>query len=286
MLKLKFLFAFLLIQSQVFAWAQQGQPTPSIPSVAKPASTFNSLPEAQNRYGRGDVEIKKESKIAGENNANGLVCSVFTSNFEWLTLSFVLSMHTTYMVEPSCDEDYYYQLTMASIEAQARIPSGSNKTLRGGAHAYTMDVNLSPVNNQFFYIGNLRFSTTGSVRISILDALKKKTWNVASVVDAPYTTYSLRSKMHYIWNIGTLAHRLVAPNGDTYIMYAFTNEVATGLTRDTLIDLKDQLSLPPGWRYENALLNQTVTVRPAPIHDFAAEVLFDELNNFYVKYRL
>ena len=228
---------------------------------------------------------KIEAKVAGESNASGLVCTVFTSSFEWMTLSFVLSAHTTYMVEPTCNEAYYYKLTMASIAAQSRIPSGSNSTFRGGSHAYTMDVNLSPVNNQFFYIGDLRFSTTGAVRISILDALKKKTWNVAGVIDAPYSEYIFQSKIHYIWNIGTLIHRLVAPNGDTYIMYAYTNEVATGLTRDTLIDLKDQLALPAGWRYENALLNQTVTVRPAPIQNYAAEVMFDELNNFYVKYR-
>ena len=82
-----------------------------------------------------------------------------------------------------------------------------------------------------------------------------------------------------------MIHRLVAPNGDTYIMYAYTNEVAKDLKRDNLIDLGGQLRLPDGWRYENVLLNKTITVRPTPLNSFASGVIFDELNNFYVKYQ-
>jgi len=148
-----------------------------------------------------------------------------------------------------------------------------------------MDVNLSPVSNPFFSIGNLRLSKVGEVKIDLISAIKKKTWDIANVVNVTYSPFVLQSKIHYIWNIGTLIHRLVAPNGDTYIMYAYTNEVATDLRRETLIDLGGQLRLPEGWRYENVLLNKTITVRPTPFNDFGSDVLFDELNNFYVKYQ-
>jgi hypothetical protein len=165
------------------------------------------------------------------------------------------------------------------------VVSGSTKTFRGGAHAYTMDVNLSPVSNPFFYIGNLKFSKVGEVKISLLSAIQKKTWNIGNVVNMTYNPFELNSQIHFIWNIGTLIHRLVAPNGDTYIMYAYTNEVAKDLKRDNLIDLGGQLRLPDGWRYENVLLNKTITVRPTPLNSFASGVIFDELNNFYVKYQ-
>ena len=284
MLKLKLLVACVLMQSASFAWSQPTQQTPASAPAAAPAQSglLSNAPGGQTKLNASPRPVLDE---AASNNVTGLVCSIFISHFDLLSLSFVLTAYSTFKVEPSCNEDYYYGLTMASITAQSRIVSGSTKTFRGGAHAYTMDVNLSPVSNPFFSIGNLKFSKVGEVKIGLISAFKKKTWDIANVVKVNYSPFILQSKIHYIWNIGTLIHRLVAPNGDTYIMYAFTNEVATELKRETLIDLGGQLRLPEGWRYENVLLNKTITVRPTPFNDFGSDVLFDELNNFYVKYQ-
>ena len=267
MLKLKLLAAILLMQSSMLAWGQPTSPAPSSPLGAAP------------------MKPKPELNAAPMATTDGLICTVFIANFELSSLSFVLESYSTYKIEPSCNEDYFYSLTKASITAQSRVVSGSTKTFRGGAHAYTMDVNLSPVSNPFFYIGNLKFSKVGEVKISLLSAIQKKTWNIGNVVNMTYNPFELNSQIHFIWNIGTLIHRLVAPNGDTYIMYAYTNEVAKDLKRDNLIDLGGQLRLPDGWRYENVLLNNTITVRPTPLNSFASGVIFDELNNFYVKYQ-
>ena len=68
-------------------------------------------------------------------------------------------------------------------------------------------------------------------------------------------------------------------------MYAYTNEVSAEIKRETLIDLGGQLRLPEGWRYENTLLHKTITVRPTALNDYGVDVLFDELNNFYIKYQ-
>ena len=286
MLKLKLFIAFFLMQSSIFAWAQQtSQASPGLTPLPVDSAQPGIMSQSQATRSKLNPSPRVEMDGAAASNAKGLVCSVFISHFDWLSISFVLTAYSTYKVEESCNEDYYYGLTMASITAQSRIVSGSTKTFRGGAHAYTMDVNLSPVSNPFYYIGNLRFSNVGQVKISLLSALQKKTWDIANVVNVTYSPFVLQSKIHYIWNIGTLIHRLVAPNGDTYIMYAFTNEVATELKRETLIDLSGQLRLPDGWRYENVLLNKTITVRPTPFNDFGSDVLFDELNNFYVKYQ-
>jgi hypothetical protein len=284
MLKLKLLVACVLMQSASFAWSQPTQQAPASAPAAAPAQSglLSNAPGGQTKLNASPRPVLDD---AAANNVTGLVCSIFISHFDLLSLSFVLTAYSTFKVEPSCNEDYYYGLTMASITAQSRIVSGSTKTFRGGAHAYTMDVNLSPVSNPFFSIGNLNFSKVGEVKIGLLSAFKKKTWDIANVVNVTYSPFILQSKIHYIWNIGTLIHRLVAPNGDTYIMYAFTNEVATELKRETLIDLGGQLRLPEGWRYENVLLNKTITVRPTPFNDFGSDVLFDELNNFYVKYQ-
>jgi len=284
MLKLKLLVVCVLMQSSLFAWSQPTQQAPASAPAAAPAQSglLSNAPGGQTKL---NASPSSELDDSASNSVTGLVCSIFISHFDLLSLSFVLTAYSTFKVEQSCNEDYYYGLTMASITAQSRIVSGSTKTFRGGAHAYTMDVNLSPVSNPFFLIGNLKFSKVGEVKIGLISAIKKKTWDIANVVNVTYSPFILQSKIHYIWNIGTLIHRLVAPNGDTYIMYAYTNEVATELKRETLIDLGGQLRLPEGWRYENVLLNKTITVRPTPFNDFGSEVLFDELNNFYVKYQ-
>jgi hypothetical protein len=196
----------------------------------------------------------------------------------------VLSKYSTYKVEESCDTDYFYKITLASIDAQSQTFARSSRTLNGGAHAYTMDVNLSPVINKFFFIGNLRFSKVGEVRLNLFEAFKKRAWKIANVKDNPYTIFNMESNIHYIWNIGNLVHILIAPNGDRYIMYAFTNEVDRDLRWDNLIGLGSKLNLPTGWSYQNLLLSKTITVNPAPADDHRSVIIFDEFNNFYVKY--
>lgn len=284
MLKLKFLFAFFLMHSAMFAWGQQKQPsTLSSPAAAQssatPSTAFKSQPN------KAALKSQTDAALAGIMNARGLVCTIFAGAFDWWSLSYVVTIYSTYMVEPSCDEDYYYNLTVASIVAQTLATGSAVKVFRGGSHQFIMDVNLSTIRDSYFYIGNLRFSKNGEVRISIWDAIKKKTEIIAGLVDSPYAPYNYNSQIYYIWNIGTLAHRLVSPVGDTYIMYSFTNEVSTNLTRDALIELKDQLNLPPGWAFENFLVSETITVRSMPATGYISSVIFDELNNFYIKYQ-
>lgn len=274
----------------MLAWAQPTSPSPSSPPAAAPMppGTLSNAPVGQtkpNAQGKLTGQPRAELDGAPTATVSGLICTVFISKFELMSLSFVLTAYSTYKIEPSCNEDYFYGLTKASITAQSRVVSGSTTTFRGGAHSYTMDVNLSPVSNPFFYIGNLKFSKVGQVKIGLLSTIRKKTWNIGNVVNMTYSPFDLQSQVHYIWNIGTLIHRLVSPSGDTYIMYAYTNEVAKDLNRDNLIDLGGQLRLPDGWRYENVLLNKTITVRPTAFDDYTSEILFDELNNFYIQYQ-
>jgi len=291
MLKLKFLFAFFLMHSAMFAWGQGSQPpTSTSPAAAKSSSTpsTNSATPStapKSQAPKASSKSKTDLTAAGIKNASGVICTVFAGAFEWWSLSFVLTTYTTYMIEPTCDEDYYYSLTVATITAQTLASGGSVKIFRGGSHNFTMDVNLSSVRDPYFYIGNLRFSKNGEVRIKLWEAFKKRSESIAGLIDSPYVSYSYLSQIHYIWNVGTLAHRLVSPIGETYIMFSFTDEISTGLTRDKLINLKDQLSLPPGWKFENFLVSNTITVRPGPLQAYYSSVMFDELNNFYIKYQ-
>lgn len=284
MLKLKLLFACILMQSSMLAWGQPStQPQGMRPAVAPAQPGLHS--NAPNTLKKVEPSTKDELDDSASVSVDGIVCSIFSSHFDLFSLSFVLTSYSTYKVEKSCDEQYFYKITMASINAQSRVVTGSTRAFKGGAHAYTMDVNLSNVIHPFFSIGNLRFTKVGEVRINILEAIKKKTWDIANVVNITYSPLVLNSQIYYIWNVGTLIHRLVAPNGDTYIMYAYTNEIAKDINRNSLINLGGQLRLPEGWRYENVLLNKTITVKPTPLNNFGSVVIFDELNNFYVRYQ-
>jgi hypothetical protein len=272
MLKLKLLLASFLISFSVSSWGQQ--------TTAAPVQKQTTAAPVQNN---SPTTLPQFVNIAG------FTCSFYKSSFDLFSLSFVLSIYSTYKVEQSCDATYFYNLTLASMDAQSNTSTKSLLTLKGSAYGYTMDVNLSPVTNKFFYVGKLRFSKTGEVRFSIIDAIKNNAWSnalkIANVVNSSYTAFTLHSQMHYIWNIGSLAHELIAPNGDRYIMYTFTNQIATDLSRDNLIGLGSRLNLPAGWSYQNSLLSQTVTVYPTPLTNFQSMVVFDDFNNFYVKHK-
>lgn len=285
MLKLKLLLASYLMLSSMFALGQTDPQTGTVVSAESPTRS-GFLSKVSDRQIKGNVSQGPTLDISYLSNIQGLVCAIYIGRFDLFSMSLVLEMYSTFKVEPSCNESDYVGLTAASILAQSRVVTGSSQFIGGGIHAFTMDVNLTPVSNPFFSIGNLRFSKIGEVRIRILNAFKKKTLDLENVVNITYSPFTLNSKIHYIWNIGSLIHRLVAPNGDTYIMYSYTNEISSSLNRGNLIDLAGQLKLPEGWRYENELLNKTVTIRPTPLNDYGSEVLFDELNNFYVKYTI
>ena len=271
MLKLKWLVACFLIPFSALALSQQ-TPTPA----QKPSPTSKAQAKPPSEAGYQDLQ--------DDGNVKGAVCSILTVNFNLWKLAFVASMYSTYRVEPSCDEKYFYKLTLASIDAQAQVVTNSALTLRGGSHRYTMDVNLTPVSNPFFYVGELRFSKSGQVTITLLDMIQKGAWRLGNLVNNTYTPFEVHSKIHYIWNIGTLSHSLIAPNGDRYILYAYTNEVAPDITRSSLVDLGSRLSLPQGWRYESSLLTRTITVRPSANSGFHSSLIFDEFDNYYVKY--
>lgn len=276
MLKLKWLVACFLIPFSALAWSQQTQPPAEKPTPSlKPQGQSQGKPSAK----PGD-----DGDAQDEDNVRGAVCSMITVRFDVWTLAFVASMYSTYRVEPNCDEKYFYKLTLASINAQSQVVTDSSLTLRGGSHRYTMDVNLTPVPNPFFFVGELRFAKTGEVRIGVIDAIRKGARNIGNLVNNTYTPFEVHSKIHYIWNIGTLSHSLIAPNGDRYILYAYTNEVAPDITRNNLIDLGTRLNLPQGWSYESSLLTRTITVRPTANSGFNSFLLFDEFSNYYVRY--
>lgn len=218
------------------------------------------------------------------NNPDEDICTVFTGGFDWSQLKTVFTVYSTYKVEKTCDREEFKNLTMASIKAQLRGVQSSSITIRGGVHRNLMDVNLTPVQDQYYLIGNMQVSPIGQVSINLWEMLTGKKSRPETIITSSYTPFSIDSDMYYIWNIGTLAHQLVDPGGDKYIMMAYTNDVFPHLTRAGLTDLWSQLGLPSGWKYESVLLDKTVTIRSSSVMGTTSKVLFDDLSNYYIKY--
>lgn len=258
------------------ATAVYGQPAPAaqVPQPTAAANLVNAQPPSA-----------KQDTTTTLVDPNMLVCSVYAGGFDWTTLSYSLKHYTTYKVEDSCNAIEFQKLTMASISTQLQaVDTPPAITIRGGQHYYLMDVNLSPIKNPYYYLGALKFSHTGTVKISLLNILRGLAPNISSVVTSTYTPFVLQSDLYYIWDAGTLIHRLVSPEGKQYMMFAYTKSVNTSLTREGLVDIGPTLTFPPGWKYENILLSKNITIRTSMVNRFESKVLFDDLQNFYIQY--
>ena len=177
------------------------------------------------------------------------------------------------------------KITVASAAAQLKPVATFDTVLKGGANQMLMDINLTPVVNEYYWGSNLKFSGLGETRINLATLYQttklKSTRNLAG---ASYVPFRIHGESHYIWNAGTLVHRLVPPSGDPYIMYSYTKEVQPSLNRENLSKIDQLLRMPVGWSYENYFLDKTVVVRAGVENNNSVTVIFDDLNNYYVRY--
>lgn len=211
-------------------------------------------------------------------------CLLYATYLNIWRLEVVITPLSTYHLQ-NCSPTGMDKLSVASATAQLRTVANFDTIIKGGAHQQIMSVNLTPLSNEYYLVSNLKFSPMGTSRVS-LRALWKQTKlsGIANLTGSNYRPFPLEGKFYFIWNIGTLAHRLVSPEGDKYLMSSYTIEVAPNLTRDSLVDLATQLSLPAGWTYESYFLDKTITVRAGPSNNNTITTLFDDLHNNYVLY--
>jgi len=195
-----------------------------------------------------------------------------------------MSLYSTHKQEGSCDKQRYEALTLASIKAQLRGVQKFDFVIRGGHYHYLMDANLSPVQNQYYMFGSMRFSPNATIKINIFDFLFGKTPVVDHIINASYKPFLIEADAYYIWDIGSKAHQLVDPEGNTYIMLSYTTDVYPDLNPETLNSLKNKLVLPKGWKYETLALDKTVKIRTATWATNQNLTVIDDLGNVYIKY--
>ena len=224
----------------------------------------------------------KSSQILAQQKT-GVVCTIYAGNLSWAAFGLRIVQYSTMGLVENCDEKHFNQLTIASINAQLRAVQQPLFIIQGAAHHYLMDVNLASLPKPFVRIGELKMSPVGYVDVQIHDLIMSKGLREGSIVGSEYTPFPLTSNIHYIWNIGKPVHRLVAPNGDRYVMFGYTNRVLKDINKDNLALISPMLTLPANWKYESYLLDRTLTIKTDPSNDFTLNVLFDDAFNMYIQ---
>ncbi len=265
--------AFLTLSSLLTVSASFAQPAPAAESAPKAASTQLAIK---------NPPAEKTSQILAQQKT-GIVCTIYAGNFSLAARGVRIVQYSTMGLVENCDEEHFNQLTIASIGAQLRAVQQPLFIIQGAAHHYLMDVNLASLPKPFVRIGELKMSPVGYADIRIRDLLLNKGLRQGSIVGSEYTPFPLTSNIHYIWNIGKPVHRLVAPNGDRYVMFGYTNRVLKGANKDNLSLIGPLLTLPANWKYESYLIDRTLTIKTDPTNDFTLNVLFDDAFNMYIQ---
>jgi hypothetical protein len=260
---------------------QNSQTTPAAPPPGMGAPGSN---QATNEAKPIEDPLREKISTMSVVKPDNWQCMLYATHLNIWRLEVVITPLSTYHLQ-NCSPTGMDKLSVASATAQLRTVANFDTIIKGGAHQQIMSVNLTPLSSEYYLVSNLKFAPMGTSRLSLMTLWKAtKLSGLANLTGSNYRPFPLEGKFYFIWNIGTLAHRLVAPNGDTYLMTSYTVEVAPNLTRDSLVDLATQLNLPPGWIYESYFLDKTITVRAGPNNNNTITTLFDDLHNNYVLY--
>lgn len=94
----------------------------------------------------------------------------------------------------------------------------------------------------------------------------------------PYTENAVERQTQYVYERGKDVYELVAPDGRTYVMQSYSQEIDKNLHEGDLANLGSKLKLPKGWHYRVRRVDRDLIVRNAGTK---AYVLQDDLRDSY-----
>jgi hypothetical protein len=109
---------------------------------------------------------------------------------------------------------------------------------------------------------------------------EEATVSVGDLVTArtPYQPHEVDRKAAFTFNRGRRVFELTAPDGSTYVMQSWSQQVDATLSAADLPELGSRLKLPAGWRYSSRVLSSPLTVQTTGV---VAHVLMDDLQDSY-----
>lgn len=99
----------------------------------------------------------------------------------------------------------------------------------------------------------------------------------ADLAQTPYSEHTISRVNTWHWKKGRKVYELLAPDGATYMMQAYSQIVDPDQQMSDLSRLGDRLALPAGWEYRVRKLDEPLTLRAKG----SATIIQDELKNTY-----
>jgi len=173
-------------------------------------------------------------------------------------------VYNTYPLN-DCPADAWQRLDTKAVAAH----EGVQAALRNGPRYWLMDQidkadSGSPVTKVFGGIAMIREATV----------------DIGTPADlaTPYTPHNVTRATVFTFDAGRTIQELVAPDGSTYVMQTWSQQVDGSLGESDLAGLGSRLHVPAGWSYRSRVLTAPLRVVTTTAD---ARVLQDELMNSY-----
>ena len=101
---------------------------------------------------------------------------------------------------------------------------------------------------------------------------------LASLSAKPYTIHKVNRTTIFVWNKGRRVYELHGPDGSTWVMQSWSQQIDPKLGLKDLPGLGKRLKLPTGWRYSSVRLKKTLRVVTV---NTAAQVMQDDFGDSY-----
>jgi hypothetical protein len=141
--------------------------------------------------------------------------------------------------------------------------------LRNGPRGWLVD---KVVKNDIDASERRAFGTLEMNRLAVVDI------SDPSKVGQPYTWQEVDRRTIFTFAAGSIEFFLVDPDGNRWIMQAFSQQVDPTIEESSLESLGERLALPEGWTYTAETLDEDLVVDTMNVK---ARVLQDEFQNSY-----
>ena len=111
-----------------------------------------------------------------------------------------------------------------------------------------------------------------------LRMIQEAVLSLTSLSTKPYTVHRVNRTTIFMWNKGRRIYELHRPDGSTWVMQAWSQQIDPKLGAKDLVGLGKRLKLPAGWRYGSVRLTRPLRVVTV---NTDAQVLQDDLDNSY-----
>lgn len=164
-----------------------------------------------------------------------------------------------------CPPDAWAAMDTAAIKQQFN----ALYVLLNGPRYWLMDTisgQGETLNGESVTIGGLGFTKRAEVVLTLAD-----------MKTLPYQTRAIERMTEYVFDAGKPIYELSAPDGATYVMQTYSQQIDPALTMADLATLGARLTLPEGWTYQVVTLESDLILSARGV----AHLIQDDLGNSY-----